>query len=842
MEHNYELSEELAYDRDFTVLQQDNLLFRHVRRITGDAHKFNKYVIFVDAKGVSDAADAVLHVVPNGIVVDGHHFKFSERSASMTRNSIFSFVDEDIFDELTERVCLGIHPDPVVISKYYAYRGLAFSSCHCLDEWAGNLPKMIVVPDCMATIKDQRIKYLYDAKTTLINKNGEPFEWTQKDIAEKTTDIEINAFDGCGLIHPELAKEIERMIGSDTPVTTMIMRCGFIKGCISAIDYPAFYHERGVEYIEDIWHHWHSVDDRMIILTESMFKGFKWTKVYGDGRDWDHFLSLLDKYDWTIGVAKYNFDERTEPIMTRMNYQVLQDSLLDYDRFKTLADYSKSWVEKIMSGDTVYTYAFLGLMADKSNLISSYAESVLRDPRMLHEPSVRRYLHESLSKYIDDMKCGKLWVRGGFKFLLPDIIMMLEHIGHLPLVGSLQPGEFYSRDEDGVFDGQYLVERNPHICRSEHALMTAVTNDEIERYVGHLTNVAMVNSKSLIAQRLNGADFDGDLVLVIKNDTMIDGVDPSLPIVIDIQDKIAAAPEHDNSETRVELTLRTLGSLIGKYSNCASALHNKMSNDPDVLAKYQKYVNIVSVCTGKAIDAAKSGTTFKLPRFVEKAATPLPYFMKFRGAYYAKQKLSKSWSNMNRLAMDIEKWEKRLSWAHHDKFDYHIMLDDEIIVQQDVADTVEQIFLAYNKEMKEMLADQRRIRKYEDDDVVAQLTKFDASNFVADFGTLYEKYKRLCAEACPDQRALANICVRLVFEKYPKSRSKFHWLVAESGLLQNIKQVPVIQLPQRDPIGQYEYLGRRYSLVDVDMTEQEFDLTGDQFPEFDETWEDFALD
>lgn len=505
--NNYELDSDLAHDRRYEVLQQDNLLFRHIRRITGYTRKFNPYVIFVDAHGVSNAADAVKYVVPNGIVVGGKRFLFSERSASMTRNAIFSFVDADIFDELTERVALGIHPNPVVLSKYYAYRGLAFSSCHCLDEWAGHLPKMIVVPDCFVTIKDQRIRYLYDAKTTLINKDGQPFEWTQKDIGEKTTDIEINAFDGCGIIHPDLAKEIERMIGSDSPVTTMIIRSGFIKGCVSAVNYTEFFHDRGVEYIEDMWHHWHSVDEPMIILTESMWKAAKWCRHYGDGRDWDDFLSLLDKYDWTIGVAKYNFSEEHEPIVSRMNYQVMQDLQLDYDDFKTLADYSIDWAEKIISGDIVNTYAFLGLAADRCNPVSAYATSILKNPEMLYEPSVRKYLKDTLSKYIDEMKCGKLWVHGGFKFLCPDLVMLMEHIGHLELRGCLEPGEFYSRDADGVYDGQYLIERNPHICRSEHALMTAKSSPEIIKYVGHLVNIAMVNSKSLIAQRLNGADL-----------------------------------------------------------------------------------------------------------------------------------------------------------------------------------------------------------------------------------------------------------------------------------------------------------------------------------------------
>lgn len=842
IENEYELCSEIAHDRSFEILQQDNLLFRHIRHITGNSRKYNPYVVFVDTHGVTSCTDAVKHVVAEGIVIDGRRFLFGERSASMTRNGIFSFIDADIFDELTERITMGFHPEKEVLSKYYAYRGLAFSSCHCLEKWAHNMPKMIVVPDRMVTIKDQRIRYLYDSKSTLTNESGVPFEWTQKDIAETTTDITINAFDGCGLIHPDLAQEVADMIGSNSPVTSFIFRGPFIKGCLHAVDYRAFFAENGIGYIEDVWHRWHSTDSKMIILTESMVKAIKLLRVYGDGRDWDRYLDLIDKYDWTVGVAKYNFSFDEEPIYTRMNYQILQDLDLPYAEFAKLADESKRWAERIMDGDPLFTYAFLGLTADRCNPVSAYAKAALKDPQMLNEPNVRKYLRDSLSKYIDEFKCGKLWAKCGFKFLVPDLIMLMEHIGGLPLKGCLEPGEFYSRDADGAFEGTHLIERNPHICRSEHALMTAKVSPDIDRYFGHMSNIAMVNSKSLIAQRLNGADFDGDLVLVAKNEIMFKGVHSDLPIVLDIDDKITALVEPDTVEGRTALTLRTLGNLIGKYSNCSSAYHNKTPASPEQKELYMKYVDIISICTGKAIDASKTGVIFKIPYYIEKYAKPLPYFMKYRGSYYDKQRLSKSYSNMNRLCMALEKWHRELAWKKPAKFDYTIMLDDTICVPDEMFEAVEKVFLAYNKEMKDVLADQRRIRKYEDDDVREQLSRYDAINFIADFGEIYERYKKLCAEICPDVCMLANICVRLVYEKYPKSRSKFPWIVAEQGILKNIKQVPMIQLPRRDINGEYEYLGRRYSIVDVDMTEPELDIDGDEFSEFDEDWEIIDID
>ena len=48
---------------------------------------------------------------------------------------------------------------------------------------------------------------------------------------------------------------------------------------------------------------------------------------------------------------------------------------------------------------------------------------------MLGEEGVKKYLRRAIAKYIDEFKCGKLWLKGGFKFIAPDLIAMMQHIG-----------------------------------------------------------------------------------------------------------------------------------------------------------------------------------------------------------------------------------------------------------------------------------------------------------------------------------------------------------------------------------------------------------------------------
>lgn len=490
----------------FMIKQSDSPLLRQIRLISGSQSKYNKYIVFVDCHGGKSHPEVMEKIVFDGFKFGNQKFKLSLRSASMTRNSILSFVDDMIWDEVNQRIDMDIPWGNVTISKVEAYRGLMLSSCHCIENW---VPKIVVVPDMMTTIKNQHIKYAYDNETEYIGKDGQKLLWKQKDIAEKYTDIEINAFDGCGIHHPAISRKIEELIGSKTPISSFIVRLPYIKGCSHEVDYVKYFRSVNITEISDIWGVKHSVTadaEPIMIITESMYKGYKYFKNTGTVADWKHYWDMFRKYNHCFGIAKWNFTIDEEPAYTRANYQILQDLNLPYEKFALLAKDSIHWIEKIINGDPLYTYCFLGLKADKCKPLNNYRKAILKNPEMLKEYGVRQYLLNLIDKYKDDLKCGKIWLKGSFKFLVPDLMMLMQHIRGLPTTGCLESDEFYSFNKFGIIEGEKLIERNPHICKSEHTILKGVNKPLINEYFGHLTNTCMINCKSITPQRLNGAD------------------------------------------------------------------------------------------------------------------------------------------------------------------------------------------------------------------------------------------------------------------------------------------------------------------------------------------------
>jgi hypothetical protein len=811
----YNLNIALEKEQYYYINQQDNMFFRQLRLITDHFKKNNPFIVFIDCKGCKESTEELIKILNYGFIINGQHFVMTEKSASMSRNAILGFVDERYSEELDKRITMDIDMKSTVISKYLAYRGLMFSSCFCIEDW---YPKIIVVDDYQRTISNQHIKYVIDKETEYIDKKTKEKKiWKDKDIAEGYSDIEIIPFDGCGIHHPLITQFIkETLYIIDENPTSIMWRLPYVKGVTHSCDYTNFLLERNITHIKDIWGELHSVEEPMIILTKSMYKGYKYFQKYKDIRDWNNYWDKFKKYNHCIGVSKWNYSKENEPMYTRVNYQILQDLELPYDDFIELSNDSLEWASKIIEGDKLYTYCFLGLIGHEAKPQNDYMKAILKNPEMLKDECVRKYLINLLKKYINEFKCGKLWMKSTFKILAPDLIMLMEYIGGLEANGILKSNEFYSQDIEGVYKGEYLIERNPHITKSEHTLLYGTNNLQLEKYCSHLEGIIMLNSDSITLQRLNSADVDGDLGLILKSDVMISGVDISLPVVIDMEDKITVPEKEINIKNIIESTILSMDNRIGEYSNVATGYHNKCPKSIEQKNKYNNYIDLVSILNGKEIDAAKTGVHFNLPRYISKYAKPLPYFMKYVGKYYSKMnKFNRANSNLNRLAWDIEKWEKQFRFKKKFKdFDYKLMIDEDIYWDIDKFNKIEEIYLEFRKEIC-LLKKSEQIGLCVDNynNFFGDLKKVEILNTLPNYKYYYEKYKKQCDEVCKNQSELANYAVIICYNKYNKFEKNFAWIVAKEGIVKNIKQIK-FEIPIKSEDGKYLYLGKKYKFIE----------------------------
>ena len=148
------------------------------------------------------------------------------------------------------------------------------------------------------------------------------------------------------------------------------------------------------------------------------------------------------------------------------------------------------------------------------------------------------------------------------------------------------------------------------------------------------------------------------------------------------------------------------------------------------------------------------------------------------------------------------------------------MIDDSIIFDEDKFNKLDELYLEYLKEMKELGKQSVISKNYEDYknyfDNNDKLTKQEVLNTKVNWDYYFNIYKDKANIICSNQKELANLCVKLCYEKYPKKNKKFIWNIASHGILNNLKQVN-IKLPIEDKNGEYEYLGNNYKLQEVNF-------------------------
>ncbi len=144
---------------------------------------------------------------PQGITLDfgygAYRYVAFERSASMSRNARIAFIREDFYEPIRKRIMLGMDIGLCQLSKLYAYNGLMLTSGTRVDGY-------IFDPNRVVVVKNPRVLTDYMTVVT-VEDDGTENAVRKYTRCEEAQQIEIQHFDGEGLISREYAAWIDRM-------------------------------------------------------------------------------------------------------------------------------------------------------------------------------------------------------------------------------------------------------------------------------------------------------------------------------------------------------------------------------------------------------------------------------------------------------------------------------------------------------------------------------------------------------------------------------------------------------------------------------------------------------
>lgn len=288
------------------------------------------------------------------------------------------------------------------------------------------------------------------------------------------------------------------------------------------------------------------------------------------------------------------------------------------------------------------------------------ADILKKNPLFIAEPPYVEKLEAEADGILTRYSRGKLLVAGDTRFLSGDLLVLLQWLidinagwnkknntfFNVAITNQMSQTTFYAPKPAYQSNDVCTILRNPHIARNEEIQLHPFTKENQMRkfYLGHLTDVIMVDTHVLAAERLGGADYDGDLVRTIASPLVNRCVQRNYAGFSDLSNMfnipLLSIPSVDamirdagDWEARFETVKNTFSSRVGQISNAAlnrSIIAYNENSSAQEREQYRQEVETLAILTGLEIDSAKSGVKPDLSKYLKNKDVSRSRFLRFK--------------------------------------------------------------------------------------------------------------------------------------------------------------------------------------------------------------------
>lgn len=809
-------------------------------------------VILVEAKKSKTKNKYIEKLITDGFYYNGVHYIRYGKSASQGKAGVTLFLDESVYQDMFFASQLGIEINECVISKYEAQRNLTLSVCTLIDS---ALPYIVIVDEYTKIIKDQEIRYVVEYEDSLVDKKtGKLVKFNNRRIEDGTKDVKISPFDGCGCHDKSLSELWSSVIGLDYVAIGEQIRLPFFKGYSVEVPFKEIFQSMGVSEITDIFGKKHKVENIDCIWNVSMWKGYKLFRDKYGNEAWDEYINALNKFGYKLGISKYSHHKKDFPLKTKMNYQYLQcldlwnpkyikrydDSyeskrngngyakynILDkenWGKIINLASYSTNLYEKIIKGEKLYSYKFLGIEDTKTaEANGKYLEAVLINDVMLKDVAIKQFIYRKLKKAINQMKYGKIYADGYYHTVCGDMIGYLQFVAGKEVIGCLSAKEFYC---DTIPKGKALSFRSPLVCPSEVNDVNIVSSDITCKWFSHFKDqdVVMINMHDLSMPQQGGMDADGDAVFLCYDQNLVSSKIHKR-MIIDIEDKATAKVEPYNAESILKYEMNSRDNRIGEITTVATCIENQYVKNSKWKKICDDNISLLRIFQGKEIDFIKTGLRWNMNKGLKKQGSRLPYFLLYNypdklKRYYKIQKINEgrdeldkipsnayhSPSPLNELCDYIINWErKNINWDRSCVDTRCLIINNNLSLNNKL----------YLKQIKHTINDFCNCwREYINN-------KDNGEGDHSDFNAMFEIYRSKLESIIPnDKTLLGNYVIKVSYSNTSMSKV-LAWQLFGDIIISNLKsntpnkkRAKIIEVPYQTS-NSHEYLGKYYEVID----------------------------
>ena len=513
------------------------------------------------------------------------------------KNSTIVFVSKRLYPELKRRIDNGRDmTKELVPAKLEAYQALVCSGSDPVSMPNG----VVVVDDCITHFKAD-VLMLDDAE------DGEPkMEYVEG------ADIELDESDGYGIMLPSLAERWSKDLNLSYTIGAATTRNSWEKGMVFTFDFLDFADKVvGSRTVTDAWGDTVDLGEVELVLTTSM------VKLWDSYTSCDDYLRNCEENGYTFSVTKVAPEKLENERMT--NYQFLQVFNLTDEQIDELIQPTIQEFHDILRFDWRKMALFLnGTSFDEDDLLTNklnYPESIMVDARLAKDPFIIKRTKEMMSKKIQDAKIGVVKVHGNYSIICGDPYALCQSMFGLEITGLLNAGEIYNQYWVDAGVSEVACFRAPMSTHENVRKMKISQSDDAKYWFRYIPACTMLNAWDTTTHALNGADKDGDLVMLTDNSIILNAIEDR-PTLMCAQRK--AKKIVPTEEDIIKSNIASFGDDIGKITNRVTAMFEIQSKYPKNSREFKALdyrIKAGQLFQQNAIDKAKGIISKPMPRY-----------------------------------------------------------------------------------------------------------------------------------------------------------------------------------------------------------------------------------
>lgn len=216
-----------------------------------------------------------------------------------------------------------------------------------------------------------------------------------------------------------------------------------------------------------------------------------------------------------------------------------------------------------------------GLREDNlKSVTDGIGKAIMIDSRMMDDPYVKTQVYQAIKNRINEAKVGVLDVHGNYSIICGDPYALCQSMFGLPITGLMKAGEIYNKYWIDCGSENLVCFRAPMSTHENIRAVKVHRSDEASYWYQYMTTCTMMNCWDTITHALNGADEDGDLIMLTDNRVLVE-CHKKLPTIMCVQRK--ATKKVVTEEDAIEANIASFGNEIGKITNRVTSMFEVQS-------------------------------------------------------------------------------------------------------------------------------------------------------------------------------------------------------------------------------------------------------------------------